>query len=317
MAKGRPRDAAISAKVERARELIAGDDKRTFASVAREVGMHADTLRYRLGRAAAPGDGDPAAPDALTQQPRSGEITVVERDYSHLSALRVYPMGDFHIGSPEHQDEVLDEWLGYLAASPSASLLFTGDGLNSALRTSVSDVYAEELTVGQAKRRLAKQLEPLRGRIDAMIRGNHEERIYKAVGDCPIEDIADRLEAPYSPASVLVRYLVGDQTYDLYLRHGAGGGGTVGAQVNRLEKQAGIIDADIYVSGHTHTQVAFPRDVFVMEGDKPVRKKRLFVCSGSFLSYEDYAATAGLPPAHIGAPRIYLDGERKDAHASV
>ena len=92
----------------------------------------------------------------------------------------------------------------------------------------------------------------------------------------------------------------------------------MGAAVNRLEKQERIIDADIYVSGHTHTQVCFPKNIFVPNDQGGYsRRKRLFVCSGSFLAYEDYAATAGFPPAHIGAPRIFLGGERWDVHGSV
>lgn len=92
----------------------------------------------------------------------------------------------------------------------------------------------------------------------------------------------------------------------------------MGAAVNRLERQERIIDADCYVSGHTHTQVCFPKNVFVPQSDGTYRrKKRLFVCSGSFLLYEPYAARAGYAPAHIGAPRIFFDGRRHDLHASV
>lgn len=320
MSAGRPRDPRISRQVEQVRELLRKDPKLTRAKACEQVGIRPATYRYRVE------DGEletAAAPDRLRETPEGGEIPVIERDYSSQESHRIYPMGDFHIGSAEHQSERLDEWLDYVLQAPDASLAFTGDGLNSAIKTSVSETYDEVAPVGQAKRILRRKLKPLAeaGRIDVGVPGNHEDRIYKAVGDCPIEDIADALEFPYVPAAAVLRYHVGDVTYDLFLRHGTGGGGTAGAAVNRLEKQEKIIDADIYLSAHTHNQVAFVKDhFFVVEEDGEIetrRKKRLFVCSGSFLAYEKYAAKAGYSPAHIGAPRIYLDGRVKDAHASV
>ena len=257
--------------------------------------------------------------DGLTQDPEDGPILVVHRDYTHLPALHTYPLGDLHIGSPQCAEEALDQWLDYLVATDGVSMLNTGDNFNSALRDSVSDVYKEKYTVETARQLLTAKLEPLveKGILDGVIDGNHENRIIRAVGDSPNSAMADVLGIPYASASLLVVYHVGDQEYNLFLRHGRGGGATMGAAVNNLEKQERIIDADIYVSGHIHTQVAFPKDIFVREGNRVVRKKRLFVCSGSFLGWEPYAAVAGYPPAHIGAPRIFMDGRKHDTHASV
>jgi hypothetical protein len=73
----------------------------------------------------------------------------------------------------------------------------------------------------------------------------------------------------------------------------------------------------MYVSGHSHSQLVFPRDVFEVKRNRVVRRRQLFVASGSFLNYEGYAAKMGLTPQKIGAPRIRLDAIRKDAHVSV
>lgn len=260
------------------------------------------------------------ADDRLISDPGDlANIPVVHRDYSSLGSLHTYPIGDIHLGAPECAEDALDEWLKYLLDAEDVSMLNTGDNLNCAITSSVSDTYAETMTVGQARARLTEKFRPLaeKGILDGIIDGNHEERIYRAVGDSPNAAVAEALGVPYAPAALLVVYHVGDQEYNLYVRHGRGGGGTMGAAVNRLEKQERIIDADVYVSGHTHTQVAFPKNTFVREGDQVVRKKRLFICSGSFLGYEDYAKVAGFAPAHIGAPRIFFDGRRHDIHASV
>lgn len=260
------------------------------------------------------------ADDKLTQDPDEAQaIPVIHRDYTSLDALHMYPVGDLHVGSPSCALDALDEWLTYLAETDNVSMLNTGDNFNSALRDSVSDVYNETMTVGEARSFLTEKFRPLaeKGILDGVIDGNHEERILRAVGDSPNAAMAEALSVPYATAALLVVYHVGDQEYTVYVRHGRGGGATMGAAVNRLEKQERIVDADVYISGHTHTQVAFPKNTFVREGDAVLRKKRLFVCSGSFLGYEDYAKVAGYPPAHIGAPRVFFDGRRHDVHASV
>lgn len=256
--------------------------------------------------------------DGLNEGPSEGfvELPVFERHYPDLEYLYVYPLGDVHKGSPAHAEDRWKEWIGYLENEPSASMLGTGDFLNAALKDSKSEAYDDILTVGAAKRQLAKELEPLRGRIDLLMPGNHEDRIYRAVGDCPVEDLADRLEAPYAKDAAVIIYYVGNVRYEVAIRHGTGGG-QVGARANRLAQQARTIVADIYVSGHTHSQLVFPQDVFVIEDAKVVRRKQLFVSSGSFLNYEGYAAKAGYTPQKVGAPRIRLDGTRKDAHVSI
>lgn len=304
--------------VDRALELLRSGRVKTIAEACRRTGAAKSTVSDNWRK-----EIPPAAhvPDDLGEFPTErSEIPVFVRDYSDQEYHRIYPIGDLHIGSPEHAGSALDGWLNYLVETPETSMLNTGDNTNCAITTSVSDTYSEVLTVGEARELQTDKFRPLAqaNKIDAVIDGNHEMRIWRAIGDSPNAAVCSALGLNYSMAACVVRYLVGDQQYDVYLRHGTGGGSTMGAAVNRLEKQERIIDADIYVSGHTHTQVAFPKDTFAPNDSGGFsRRKRLFVCSGSFLSYEDYAASAGFPPAHIGAPRIFLDGRHKDAHASV
>lgn len=261
------------------------------------------------------------SPDGLSSDAghKYTEIPVFTREYDEIEHY-VYPLGDLHKGAEAHAKDRWREWVTYLESRKAASLLFTGDGLNAALKTSVSETYDETMTVGAAKRELRKELETLgkEDRIDILMRGNHENRIYKAVGDCPIQDIADSFDAPYASDAAVIIYKVGDQTYTFYVRHGTGGG-QVGARANRLAKQAQTLQADVYVSGHTHSQLVFPQEVFYVdtENEQVERRTQYFVSSGSFLGYEKYASSAGYSPTKIGAPRIRLDGRRHDVHVSV
>jgi predicted phosphodiesterase len=282
-------------------------------AAARALGMAESTFRARLA-------GRPAlrvVPDGLSQDigEQFTEVPVIFRDYSHLDRLRVYPLGDVHLGAPMHQADRWQEWLDYLCSRDDVSMIGTGDFLNAALKDSKSDAYEEVMTVGQAKRVLRKQLAPLAeaGRLDLMISGNHEARIHRAVGDCPIEDIADMLGCPYDRTAALIVYRVGDVEYDFFVRHGTGNGQSAVA----LLKGAMMIDAEVYITGHVHQQMIRVDEHFVREGMRVVRKKRVYCSSGSFLGLEGYALERGYVPGRIGAPRIHLDGRRKDVHASL
>jgi UDP-2,3-diacylglucosamine pyrophosphatase LpxH len=285
--------------------------------VARSLDVPRTTLRDFLNA------DDQPLPDGLDvarTEDAYEAIPVFHRHYEDLEKLSVYPLGDVHKGSPAHAEDRWQEWLEYLATTDGVSLLGTGDFLNSALKNSKSESYDEVLGVGRAKRELARELTPLadQGKIDGLCPGNHEDRIYRAVGDCPIEDIADRLAVNYFRAAAVFVYHVGDAEYDVYLRHGTGNaGGAIGSRMSQLGRAAVVVDADIYVSGHTHSQAVARDEVFKRVADRMVPNKRLYVSSGSFLNYEQYAACRGYVATSIGAPRIFLDGTRKDAHVSI
>jgi predicted phosphodiesterase len=280
----------------------------SVAAAARYLGIPARTLQEHVqkGRYSA----DTASDTSFVE-----EIPVIVRDYSHLDHLYVYPLGDVHIGAMKHDRVRWEEWLEYLEGNGNTSLLGTGDFLNAGIIGSKSEVYDEQYTVGGAKRRLIEDLRPLatQGRIDALAVGNHEERVFRAIGDCPIEDTCDRLELPYVKHAAMILYLVGDRSYEVYLRHGTGNG----QHLAQLAKSASVAHADVYVTGHTHRQAATADEFFVREGRRMKRRRRYFVSSGSFLAYEGYAAARGYTPSRLGAPRVYLNGERHDVHVSI
>ena len=245
---------------------------------------------------------------------RPDEIPIVHLDFTAHERHYIYPLGDVHIGDASHHEEAWLAWLGFLVDRDDCSMLGTGDFLNSALKDSKSESYDERFTVGDAKWRLCDQLRPIaaRRKLDLLMPGNHEARIYRAVGDDPIRDVAKALNVAYAQASALLVYHVGDQEYEVYLRHGTGAGQNVGA----LSKATQVIRADIYVTGHTHRQAVTLDDRFVRHGAM-TREKFYCVSSGSFLGYQRYAAERGYPPSHMGAPRIFLDGRRRDFHISI
>lgn len=287
----------------------------TDQALANHLKVPRTTLRdhiYRIGMR--------EAVNAVRERPevaRPNEIPVIVRDYSSQDKHYVYPLGDLHIGAKQHNGPMWESWLSYLESRPNTSLLGTGDFLNVAIVGEKSDVYDEQMTVGEAKRLLRAQLRTLaeQGRVDGLAPGNHEDRITRKTGDCPILDVCDALEVPYVEASALFVYRVGDFEYEVYLRHGTGNGQSLAG----LAKSQTVIRADCYVTGHIHRQATTTDDIFERNRDKNIieRRKMYFVSSGSFLGYEKYAAVRGYSPGRLGAPRIFLDGRRPDIHVSI
>lgn len=242
----------------------------------------------------------------LARESSGGEVPVFRRVVDAGEHV-VWPLGDVHIGSRAHREDLWLEWLDALGSGPSQSMLGMGDLLNCGIKTSVSDVHEETLPVGDAKRRLGDQLEPVKHLVDLLIPGNHEARVWKAVGDCPIRDVAERLGVPYAPATAYVVYVVGACEYTFCVRHGRGGG-QVGAHANRLARWPAAFEADVYLEGHRHRELSFTEHQFRVVNGRAVRRPLWFCGSGSFLGYERYAAEQGYAPLGFGCPRIRLDG---------
>lgn len=285
-------------------------DDTSLRATARRMGVPESTLRSRVERM-----GREAA-IASFEEPlhplKAEEIPIIVREYDSERHL-VYPLGDVHLGAATHDPAKWESWLGFLHGRKDASLLGTGDFLNTAIVGSKSDVYTETMTVGAAKRLLRKQLGPIADRIDGLAPGNHEDRITRSIGDCPILDVAEALDVPYIEAAAVIIYVIGDQEYKVYVRHGSGSG----QSLTQLAKGGHVVHADVYVTGHTHRQAVTADDYFVVKDRRLERHKRYFVSSGSFLGYEKYAAQRGYPPARLGAPRIELSGTKWDVHISI
>ena len=302
--------------IERGLQLLQEGRCGTIAEAARNAGVPRQTLSEHWNREA----GLPAyRNDGLDGEVLDSEIPIFVREYDTDEHF-VYPLGDVHKGAHAHQKAKWLNWLGYLAKAENVSMLGTGDFLNCALKDSKSETYDETMSVGDAKREIAEELQPLaeKDRLDLLIPGNHEERVYRAAGECPVQDIAWKLGVNYSRTVAVLVYRIGDVEYTCFVLHGKGGG-QVGARANRLKKQASAIRCDFYVSGHTHSQLVFPDEYFDVDTDRlrVERRKQVFISSGSFLGMEDYAAVSGFSPTHIGAPRIRLDGRRKDVRVSI
>ena len=189
-------------------------------------------------------------------------------------------------------------------------MLGTGDFLNSAILGSVSDVYEEKYPVGTAKRLLREELRPLAeaGRLDLMIPGNHEDRITKATGDCPILDVAESLGVPYAEAGALLVITAGDQGIELFVprtAHRRADGVDRATTTARSAPSSRRARSACMASPATRTGRPCPwrlhasRDGDRLGAPAPLRRRARGRSSGC----RRYAVQRGYAPTRLGAPR--------------
>jgi hypothetical protein len=109
------------------------------------------------------------------------------------------------------------------------------------------------------------------------------------------------------------------QLYTIYVTHGSGGGRKEGGKVNRLADLAAIVDADIYVTGHTHLPLVFKESYFRVSGSNSsvAMVDKLFINTAASLDYGGYGDLQGFKPASKKSPIIILNGTKRDMEARL
>lgn len=246
----------------------------------------------------------------------------------NLEHIDVHLLGDWHIGDPLCDLVSVAEKLDEIRETPNAYCVLGGDLCDMALRDSIGDVHGAKLSpMGQVER-VVSLIKPVREKVLCMVRGNHENRVYKSTGIDPLAFAASELGLGerYSDTSALLFVQFGHDTkhggrmqYTMYVTHGAGSGRKEGGKLQRLADLQNIIDCDIYCHNHTHLPAVFPTCSYRIDYThrKPVLVEHLFVNGGASLNYGGYADAGGFKPAGKRHPVIHLTSGRKHFTATL
>lgn len=246
---------------------------------------------------------------------------------SELEKVEILPLADLHLGDGCCDVDLIKENIEYIRNHDGVYTILNGDIINNSTKSSVGDVYGEELTPMQQLERAYELLNVIKDKILCITNGNHENRTYKMDGIDLMEILARELGVAdrYTKGSAVLFIKVGNNErfknftrghkflYTIYCNHGFGGGKKPGGKVNSLESMADVVDCDIYLMSHTHLPAMFKENYFRVDATKqtviPVEK--LFVNTNAYLNYGGYGETYGFRPASKDAPRIFLSGKGK------
>lgn len=225
--------------------------------------------------------------------------------------VKVYVVGDVHVGAAECQLEAFERFLEAVGKDPDAYIVFVGDLANFAILGSKSDCYAELCTPQAQMDYLVQALYPLAqdGRILGIINGNHEQRAVKATSIQPLYDVAVRLGIPEvfreDFAAIRIRMNGGGKTkphrtYNLLAFHGA--------SRYKVEAMANNIEGfDALLTGHSHApQVTRPVHICLTQQGTVDFREVVQITGCSWLDYGGYGARAMYKPQVQSMPQALV-----------
>ncbi len=245
-----------------------------------------------------------------------------------FDTVEILPLSDLHVGDKNADLKMFERFIQYVLAAPNRYLVYNGDNIDNATRSSVGDVYSAVMSPHEQKKWLQKQLEPVADRILVFVEGNHSRRTTKDVDVHIVEDIADHLgradlyrqDEAYIKLKFGRRKSSGSQMcYTIYVTHGAGGGKRPGSAVNNVELLGLGTDADIYIIGHVHKKLVYKSAIRKpdLRNNNILTEERLFVVSSSWLDFGGYGAQKMLTPGAKGPVPITLYSGEKKIEATV
>lgn len=247
---------------------------------------------------------------------KSSRVPILIKLPEKEESVEILLAADIHTGSAEF-DEKRWELFEELLKKPNTYVIFAGDQMEYATRSSKSDVYTQTMPPSYQKKWWIGHLRNYKDKVLCIVDGNHEfNRASKDADDFPLYDIALALgiEDRYRSEGAFVDIGVGD------------GGHGKGKQVHyviRVQHQAknnvnhgtadGIEGIDVFVSGHTHKPMDKPLGKLIYDAkNKSVAQKDVenIVC-GHFLRFGGYGERGGYRPTATKLYSIVLSGKKK------
>ena len=254
-------------------------------------------------------------------------MKTIRCDLPYAEQIEIHPLSDLHIGDRNCDYKSILERIEYIKNTPNCYCILDGDLMDCAIASSIGDTYGASIQPMEQLKHCVRLFEPIKDKILAVLPGNHENRIYKSDGlditslMCSQLGIYDR----YSSTTALLFIRFGKNKrernrphwYTIYVTHGTGGGRKEGGKINRLVDLSTIVDADIYIMGHTHAPAIVRQSFFrVSSSNSSVAQvEKLYVNTASSLDFGGYGDLQGYKPSSKISPVIYLNGTKKEAKA--
>ena len=245
----------------------------------------------------------------------------------------VYPLADWHIGDIHSNMDGINAQIQRVADDPYGLAILNGDLLNTALKSSVSDIYAEQAKPMEQVLTLIGLLKPIADKVIGATTGNHEARIYREDGIDIMRLVCRELgiEDVYHPDGAIIflrfgtmqSHHAGEGTkrrlFTIYFTHGSGGGRKEGAKAIRLADMAATVDADAYVHSHSHLPMIFYESYYrTNPSNSSVQEvEKLFVNTGAELGFGGYGQRQEFKPSARRMPVIHLNARSGKATSTL
>jgi len=207
--------------------------------------------------------------------------------------FRVLFLSDMHFGHRCCDEKAIEKYLR-LAQEEDMRVIIGGDLFEAKLRKSKGRLSEQIYTPGEQLAYWKKALKPLAGKIDAIVSGNHEERIAEEAEIEVLKEVADYVSAEYDPVGAWVAYMYNQskssrhiESLSIYATHGSSGAILPGGKLTAAYRLRWSVSADAILTGHVHQFTATPGefyDVVLTGANKVIKaKKQWVITNGSCL----------------------------------
>lgn len=244
---------------------------------------------------------------------------VIHKLSRELESINIYPLGDVHFGSDEFDAKRWAKWKSTVLNDPNGYVVIIGDMIDNGLKNSKTNSYEQKMRPAEQKVMLANELKPLRDRILGLCRGNHEYRSVLVSDDCPLYDVAVKLDLEdlYRENMTFIKISLGERNklrqvaYSIVLAHGNGR--------NKTNNFSYAIDGmDIMITGHTHQPESnFPAKIVIDMQNEVIRETEFTrIVVPSFLKTGGYGLRGMYMPMGFKIPVIKLNGTQKEVNVT-
>lgn len=249
-----------------------------------------------------------------------------------LDRVDLYCVSDVHRGSPYFAEKQWYTLLDRIRTDPHAYMVFAGDGVEAALKSSRHGETYATMRPREERRQLTKDLRDVRDKILLVLPGNHDSRAEKDSDENVMERVAEDLglwdpdnpeQGRFDPVSAVLEVQFGTRKHQtgrrnsfiFYVTHGHGGGRRPGGKINRIQELAWVVDGvDGYIQGHVHSLSSYVDYRHSPDPQNKVVRKRAvaYVIAGSMLDYGGYAESHMYAPNAVSMPilRLYSQSYR-------
>lgn len=259
-------------------------------------------------------------------------MKTIRCDLPDMEDIEILALSDKHIGDPGCDYKLIQERIEYIKNTEHCYCILAGDLMDVAIASSVGDTYGARIQPMEQLKQCVKLFGPIKHKILVVLPGNHEARVKRQDGLDMTEMMCAQLGIPekYSPTTALLFVRFGRakvthgrsnarQLYTIYVTHGSGGGRKEGGKINRLTDLASIVDADIYIMGHTHLPALLRTSYFRVSGSNSSVSQvdKLYLNTAAALDYGGYGDIQGYKPSSKTTPVLYLNATKRGFWAKL
>lgn len=254
-------------------------------------------------------------------------ITCKRNGYPFITAYDPRPeiplvgLGDFHLGAKTFNGRALDERIAWVERN-QAYWIGMGDLMECANRFSPgAGVYEQTMIPDEQIETLITLLRPIAPWCLGMVKGNHEERVYKTTGIDPLNTICRELKVNYCGWEAIGMIATENSqanhgcAYSFYAVHSYTGNKTTGLALNWIERE---IDkwmvADLVFRAHSHDVGFDPKVAINIDKQNHVIREeyRYAIMTGHFMDrFDSYIAARAGKPKPVGTVGVWLNMDRR------